>query len=133
MQRRYTKAFHQFGGPLGAPSHQMLPWRQKPKTPFSRAACQETVRDPLEPARRSSIMARRLAVYRALQHPLQVRQMTSGNSFKLHMIPHLGCCIPGRSQSPTHGRETKPQQPGAQQLHRCEAGIPCRTGLGGGP
>jgi hypothetical protein len=66
MQRRRTKAFHELGGPLGTPSHQMLPWCQKPKAPFCRAACQETVGDPLEPARRSSIRAWRLAVYRAL-------------------------------------------------------------------
>jgi hypothetical protein len=51
MQHRRTKAFHEFGGPLGAPSHQMLPGRQKPKTPFSRVACQEMVRDQ-EPDRR---------------------------------------------------------------------------------
>jgi hypothetical protein len=133
MQRRRTKAFHQFGGPLGAPSHQMLPWRQQPKTPFRRAACQETVRDPLEPARRSSIMAWRLAVYRALQHPLQVRQMTRRDPLKLRMIPDLGCCIPGCAQSPTHSREVKHQQPRAQHLHRSKAGIPYRTGLGGGP
>jgi hypothetical protein len=133
MQRRRTKAFHELGGPLGALSHQMLPWRQKPRTPFSRAACHEAVRDPLEPARRSSIMAWRLAVYRAMQHPPQIRQMIRRDPLKLRMIPDLGFCIPGRAQSPTHSREVKPQQPGAQQLHRSKAGIPYRTGLGGGP
>jgi hypothetical protein len=34
MQQRRTKAFHEFGGPLGAPSHQLLPWCKKPKPPF---------------------------------------------------------------------------------------------------
>jgi hypothetical protein len=129
-------AFPEFGGPLGAPRHQMLPWRQKPKNPFSRADCQETVREPLEPTRRSSIMAWSLAdysSYRALQHPLQVRQMTGRDSLKLRMIPGLGCYILGCDQSPTHSREVKPQRPRAQQLHRIEAGIPNRTGLGGGP
>jgi hypothetical protein len=97
-------AFHEFNGQLCAPSHWMLPWRQKPKAPFCRAACQVTVGDPLEPTRRSSIRAWRLAVYRALQHALKVRQATRRNSLRLCMIPDLGCCIPSCAPSPTHSR-----------------------------
>jgi hypothetical protein len=66
MQHRRTKFVHESGGPPGAPNHQMLPWRQEPKAPVCRAACQETVLDPLELARHSSIRAWRLAVGRAL-------------------------------------------------------------------
>jgi hypothetical protein len=34
MQHRRAEAFHELGGPLGAPSHQMLLWRPTPKAPF---------------------------------------------------------------------------------------------------
>jgi hypothetical protein len=46
------------------------------------------------------------------------------------MISDLGCCIPSCAQTPTLSREVKPQQPGAQQLDRSEAGVPGCTGLG---
>jgi hypothetical protein len=85
--------------------------------------------DPLEPARRSSIRAWRLAVYRAFKHALKVRLLTRRNSLKLCMIPDLGCCVPSCAQTPTHSREVEPQHLGAQQLYRSEAGVPDCTGL----
>jgi hypothetical protein len=59
--------------PVGAPSHQMLPWRKKPEDPVCRADCQETIGDPLKSARCSAILAWRLAVCRALQRALKFR------------------------------------------------------------
>jgi hypothetical protein len=66
MQHWRTKAVHEHGGPLDTPSHQVLPWRQKPKGPLCRAACQEAIWDSLESACRSSFRVWRLAVYSAL-------------------------------------------------------------------
>jgi hypothetical protein len=33
MKHRRTITFHELGGPLGIPCHQMFPWRQQTKPP----------------------------------------------------------------------------------------------------